>query len=221
MNILVIDNYDSFVHNLARYLRRLGQATRVVRNDAITLDEVSRLGPDAIILSPGPCTPREAGISLDLVRAFYREIPIFGVCLGHQTIGEAFGGRIIHAPRPVHGQVSLVSHDGIGFLEGIPNPFVACRYHSLVVDAGEIPECLERLAWTDEGMVMALRHREFPVMGVQFHPESILTPCGYDILAGFLRVANLASDGELVLPDGELRVVPSPPAFIPSGPVTF
>ena len=221
MSILVIDNYDSFVHNLARYLQRLGQATRVVRNDAITLDEVARLQPAAIVLSPGPCTPREAGISLEVVRAFHREVPIFGVCLGHQTIGEAFGGRIVRAPRPVHGQVSLVSHAGVGFLEEIPNPFVACRYHSLVIDPEKIPECLEPLAWTEEGIVMALRHREFPVMGVQFHPESILTRVGYDILAGFLRSANLVTTCERDLSDDELRVVAPPPAFIPSGPVTF
>ncbi|HPM81254.1 MAG TPA: aminodeoxychorismate/anthranilate synthase component II [Candidatus Anammoximicrobium sp.] len=184
--ILLIDNYDSFVHNLARYFRRLGQETVVVRNDAIGLDDIPQLQPRAIVLSPGPCTPHEAGCSLELVRRFHATIPLLGVCLGHQTLAAALGGRIVRAPEPMHGRISQVLHDGRDLFDGLPNPFPACRYHSLVVDEASLPPCLAVTARTASGVVMALRHRELPLIGLQFHPESILTPSGYVLLARFL-----------------------------------
>jgi anthranilate synthase component II len=219
--ILLIDNYDSFVHNLARYFQRLGQTTRVVRNDAISLAELVCLEPAAIVLSPGPCTPKKAGISLELVRRLHPRFPILGVCLGHQTIGEAFGGRIVRAPRPVHGQSSLVYHEGQGLLAQVPSPFPACRYHSLIVAADPIPSCLDVIARTEDGIIMALQHRELPVMGVQFHPESVLTPAGYQILAGFLRLAGLATPDCLPQPADELWLPPPAVTRVPHGPVTF
>lgn len=184
--ILLIDNYDSFVHNLARYFRRLGQETVVVRNDAIGLDDIPHLQPRAIVLSPGPCTPHEAGCSLELVRRFHATIPLLGVCLGHQTLAAALGGSIVRAPEPMHGRISPVFHDGRDLFDGLPNPFPACRYHSLVVDEASLPPCLAVTARTARGVVMALRHRELPLIGLQFHPESILTPNGYVLLARFL-----------------------------------
>ncbi len=184
--ILLIDNYDSFVHNLARYFRRLGQETVVVRNDAIGLDDIPQLQPRAIVLSPGPCTPHEAGCSLELVRRFHATIPLLGVCLGHQTLAAALGGRIVRAPEPMHGRIRQVLHDGRDLFDGLPNPFPACRYHSLVVDEASLPPCLAVTARTASGVVMALRHRELPLIGLQFHPESILTPSGYVLLARFL-----------------------------------
>ncbi len=190
--ILLIDNYDSFVHNLARYFQTLGHDTHVVRNTAIDFAGVRAMGPDAVVLSPGPYAPHQAGCSLEVVRELHAELPILGVCLGHQAIAEALGGRIIRASRPVHGQSSTIYHDGRGLFEGLPERIVACRYHSLVVDATALPDCLEISARTASGTVMALRHRRFPVVGLQFHPESILTELGYPLLSGFLRLAGLA-----------------------------
>jgi anthranilate synthase component II len=188
--ILLIDNYDSFVHNLARYFVRLGQQTRVLRNDAISLDDVRRMQPGAIVLSPGPCTPDEAGISLELIQHLHPSIPILGVCLGHQAIAAAFGGRVVRG-EPVHGRTSEVYHDGRGLFAHLPQPLTACRYHSLVVDEASLPQCLEVSARTADGTVMALRHRRHLTVGVQFHPESILTADGYPLLAQFLRLAGL------------------------------
>jgi len=189
--ILLIDNYDSFVHNLARYFQRLGQETMVVRNSAIDVSGVRAAAPAAVVLSPGPCTPRQAGCSLDVVRQLHAEFPILGVCLGHQAIAEALGGRIVRAKEPIHGRTSPILHDGQGVFADLPNPLVACRYHSLVVDEESLPECLEVTARLDDGTVMALRHRTRPIVGLQFHPESILTDTGYALLAAFLRLAGL------------------------------
>ena len=189
--ILLIDNYDSFVFNLARYFERLGQQVCVVRNTAIDVAGVRAARPDVLVLSPGPCTPREAGCSLDVVRQLHAELPILGVCLGHQTIAEALGGRVVRADEPVHGRTSPIRHDGRGVFAGIPNPITGCRYHSLVVEEASLPQCLEVSARTDDGTVMALRHRQLPVVGLQFHPESILTETGYPLLAGFLWQAGL------------------------------
>jgi anthranilate synthase/aminodeoxychorismate synthase-like glutamine amidotransferase len=203
--ILLIDNYDSFVYNLARYLERLGQETHVVRNSAIDAAGVRALEPEAIVLSPGPCTPREAGCSLEVVRECSAETPILGVCLGHQAIAEAMGGRIVRASEPVHGRTSLVRHDGRGVFRGLANPIVGCRYHSLVVDEAALPDCLEVSARTEDGTVMGLRHRELPVVGLQFHPESILTDTGYRLLAGFLRLAGRSAWPRVPDIRGELR----------------
>ncbi len=184
--ILVIDNYDSFVHNLARYMRVLGWKCRVVRNDAIGLDEIAALRPSHIVISPGPCTPNEAGISSAVVERFAPELPILGVCLGHQCIGQVFGGRVVRAGRPVHGKTSAVEHDGSGVFAGLPNPLRATRYHSLVVAGDSLPETLVVTARSEDGEIMALRHRDFPATGVQFHPEAILTQSGFDLLRNFL-----------------------------------
>jgi len=189
--ILLIDNYDSFVFNLARYFQRLGQSTHVVRNTAIDVDSIRRLRPRAIVLSPGPCTPKQAGCSVEVVRQLYTEMPILGVCLGHQAIAEALGGRVVRAAEPVHGRVSKIVHDGRGIFSGLPNPMAGCRYHSLVVEEESLPACLEVTARTDDGTVMALRHWEYLLIGLQFHPESILTEAGYPLLAAFLRLAGL------------------------------
>jgi anthranilate synthase/aminodeoxychorismate synthase-like glutamine amidotransferase len=205
MTVLVIDNYDSFVFNLARYLKRLGQRTRVVRNTAIDAAGVRAMAPDALVLSPGPCTPEQAGCSLDLVRTLHAELPILGVCLGHQTIAQALGGRVVRAAEPVHGRTSPVFHDGHGVLAGLPSPFIATRYHSLVVEAASLPATLEVTARTADGTVMAIEHRRLPIVGVQFHPESILTEHGYPILAAFLRLAGLAVPRELPTIASELR----------------
>ena len=201
--ILLIDNYDSFVHNLARYFQRLGHQTVVVRNDALGLDDVVRWQPSAIVLSPGPCTPREAGCSLELVRRFYATIPVLGVCLGHQAIAAAFGAQIVRAPEPMHGRVSPVLHDGRGIFAGLPSPFSACRYHSLVVDEATLPPCLVVSARTPDRVVMAVRHRDRPLVGLQFHPESILTSYGYALLAAFLRLSGLTVPGVLPGMDNE------------------
>lgn len=184
--ILVIDNYDSFVHNLARYFRMLGRETRVCRNDAVTLDEIAALGPTHIALSPGPCTPDEAGISVAVVERFGAHIPMLGVCLGHQCIGQAYGGRVVRAQRPMHGKTSLVRHDETGLFAGLPNPLRATRYHSLIVEADGLPAELEATAHSEDGEIMALRHRKYPVVGVQFHPEAVLTDQGLDLLRNFL-----------------------------------
>ncbi len=185
--ILLIDNYDSFTYNLFHYLSELGAEVQVARNDTITVDEIWALRPQGIVISPGPCTPREAGISVELVRRLAGEVPILGVCLGHQCIGEAFGGRVVGAGEIVHGKTSLVHHTGAGVLRGLPTPFPAVRYHSLVVERDSLPEELEVTAWTEKGLVMGLRHRRLPVEGVQFHPESIATPVGKQILSNFLE----------------------------------
>ena len=193
--ILVIDNYDSFVHNLARYIRELGWSTEVVRCDALSIDEIAAMEPSHIVISPGPCTPNEAGVSVPLVRRLGSAIPILGVCLGHQCIGQAFGGQIVRARRPMHGMASRIVHDGEGLFAGLPDPLHAGRYHSLVVEAAELPDELVVTARSDEGEIMALRHREHRVVGLQFHPESVLTANGHDLLRGFLGPAPQPSSG--------------------------
>jgi anthranilate synthase/aminodeoxychorismate synthase-like glutamine amidotransferase len=218
--ILLIDNYDSFVFNLARYFQRLGQTTLVLRNDAIDAAGVRRLQPKALVLSPGPCAPEQAGCSLDLVRQLQAELPILGVCLGHQTIAAALGGRVVRAPQPMHGRTSQVFHDEQGIFAGLPNPLAACRYHSLVVEEHSLPPQLKATAHTADGVVMALAHRTLPVVGVQFHPESILTQHGYPLLAGFLRLAGLSVAASWR--DTDERDEPSPAMRpLPAAPVTF
>jgi anthranilate synthase/aminodeoxychorismate synthase-like glutamine amidotransferase len=184
--LLIIDNYDSFTYNLVQYLGELGAEMSVFRNDRITLQEIEKMQPSKIVISPGPCTPKEAGISVDLIRKFGSQIPILGVCLGHQAIGEAFGGEVVRAPRLMHGKTSMIEHDGRGVYRGLPNPFEATRYHSLIIRRESMPEVLEITAWTQEGEVMGVRHKTFPIEGVQFHPESILTRVGKDLLKNFL-----------------------------------
>ena len=188
--LLLIDNYDSFSYNLAQYFGELGCALVVKRNDEIALDEISALAPTHICISPGPCTPREAGISKDIILHFGSKIPILGVCLGHQCVAEAYGGTVVRASSLVHGKSSMIRHDGSGLFTGLPTPFEAGRYHSLVVERSSFPRCLEIIAENDDAEIMALRHREFPVFGVQFHPESILTPDGKNILARFVSLAS-------------------------------
>jgi anthranilate synthase/aminodeoxychorismate synthase-like glutamine amidotransferase len=190
--VLLIDNYDSFVHNLARYVRELGQPTAVYRNDAITVDGIAALDPSHIVISPGPCTPREAGISNDAILAFAPRVPILGVCLGHQCLAAALGGRVVRASRPRHGKTSPIHHSGVGILAGLPSPFAATRYHSLMVVREGLPECLEVVATTPEDEIMALRHRRFPAWGVQFHPESVLTEHGHALLRNFLSLPRAA-----------------------------
>ena len=185
--VLVIDNYDSFTYNLVQYLGELGQQVRVVRNDEVSVEEIEHICPEYIIISPGPCTPNEAGISLDVVRRLAGKIPILGVCLGHQAIGQAFGGKVIRAKEVVHGRTSRVFHDDKVLFAGLPNPFEATRYHSLVVERSSLPDCLEITAKTWDDEVMGLRHKSMPVEGVQFHPESFLTKVGKDLLRNFLR----------------------------------
>jgi anthranilate synthase/aminodeoxychorismate synthase-like glutamine amidotransferase len=184
--ILIIDNYDSFTYNLVQYLGEMGQQLKVFRNDKITVEEIERMAPDRIVISPGPCTPNEAGISVETIRYFAGRIPILGVCLGHQSIGQAFGGEIVRAPRLMHGKTSMIHHDGEGVFRGLPNPFEATRYHSLVIRRETMPDCLKITAETDQREVMGVRHREFPIEGVQFHPESILTREGKKLLANFV-----------------------------------
>lgn len=185
--ILMIDNYDSFTFNLVQYLEQMGEEVRVYRNDKNTCDGVRRLKPEAIVLSPGPCSPREAGVTVDVIREFSESVPLLGICLGHQSIGFAFGGEVVRADRIMHGKVSPVEHDGKTVFAGLPNPFTAGRYHSLVVRPGSLPDCLEVSARTAEGEIMGLRHKRYPVEGVQFHPESVLTPQGKRILRNFLK----------------------------------
>lgn len=189
--LLLIDNYDSFVHNLARYFERLGQETRVIRNDALDVAGIRRLRPDAIVLSPGPCTPNDAGVSLELVRSMHAEVPMLGVCLGHQAIAQAFGGAVVRTATPVHGQASLIRHDNAGLFRGLPSPIKVGRYHSLVVDPSTLADSLRVTAWTNDGVVMAFQCDRFPLFGVQFHPESILTEYGFDLLLNFLTQAGL------------------------------
>lgn len=184
--ILVIDNYDSFTYNLVQYLGELGADLVVYRNDQISLEEIDDMAPEKIVISPGPCTPNEAGISVDLVQHFAGKIPILGVCLGHQSIGQAFGGKIVGAPTIMHGKVSEIHHSGQSIFEGLSEPFIATRYHSLIVEKDSLPNCLEITAETDDGVIMGLRHRDMAVDGVQFHPESILTGEGKNLLQNFL-----------------------------------
>ena len=191
--LLVVDNYDSFTYNLVQYLGELGAEIRVVRNDAITLDEIEAFRPDRLVISPGPGTPDDGGISLDLIKRFHQSIPILGVCLGHQAIGQAFGGRVSRAKRQMHGKTSEIDHDGRGVFRGLPPRFLATRYHSLAVLDQDFPSELEVSARADDGEIMGLRHRGFPVEGVQFHPESILTDQGKALLKNFLSLATLAA----------------------------
>jgi anthranilate synthase/aminodeoxychorismate synthase-like glutamine amidotransferase len=195
--ILLLDNYDSFVYNLDRYLQRLGQRTLVVRSDAINVESIERLECLGIIISPGPKTPDEAGCSLEVVRRLAGRIPILGVCLGHQTIGQAMGGRIIRAPEPIHGKCSSIYHSNSRLMQDIPSPFSAGRYHSLVVEEASLPDSMIKTAWSNDGLVMGIEHREWPLMGVQFHPESILTDVGYTILKNFLNCIGMKTPSEL------------------------
>ena len=190
--LLMIDNYDSFTYNLVQYLGELGADVQVHRNDRITVDEIERMGPEKIVISPGPCTPNEAGVSVETIRRFAGKVPILGVCLGHQSIGQAFGGRIVHAGEIMHGKTSMIVHGDKGVFRGLPQPFEATRYHSLVIEPASLPDCLEVTAWTEDAQgamdeIMGVRHRDLPVEGVQFHPESILTACGHDLLRNFLE----------------------------------
>ncbi len=186
--LLLIDNYDSFTYNLFQYLSELGEEITVVRNDKISLDEMERLSPERIVISPGPGTPEQAGISNDVIRRFGDRLPILGVCLGHQCLGYAYGARVDHAGEIKHGKSSLIHHDGRGIFKGLLNPFPAIRYHSLAVSRDGLPDCLEVSAWTENNLIMGLRHRQFPVEGVQFHPESIATEVGKDLLRNFLEL---------------------------------
>jgi anthranilate synthase component 2 len=185
--LLMIDNYDSFTYNLVQYFGELGQDVRVFRNDAITLKEIAAMAPDYLVISPGPCSPKEAGISVDAIKEFAGKLPILGVCLGHQSIGYAFGGEIVHAKQLMHGKLSPVHHANVGIFSGLPNPFTATRYHSLAIRRETLPACLEVTAWTDDGEIMGVRHKEFPIQGVQFHPESIMTEHGHAMLKNFLE----------------------------------
>jgi anthranilate synthase component 2 len=185
--LLMIDNYDSFTYNLVQYLGELGQEVKVVRNDEMSAEEIERLAPERIVLSPGPCTPNEAGVSLDVIRRMAGKVPLLGVCLGHQAIGQAFGGRIVHAKTLMHGKVSPIHHANKGVFEGLPSPYNATRYHSLAIERASCPAELEVTAWTEDGEIMGVRHRSLPVEGVQFHPESILTEHGHELLRNFLN----------------------------------
>ncbi|GIQ67317.1 aminodeoxychorismate/anthranilate synthase component II [Xylanibacillus composti] len=193
--ILVIDNYDSFTYNLVQYLGELGEEVQVRRNDDITLEEIAAMKPDQLLISPGPCTPNEAGISLSLIERFKGEIPILGVCLGHQSIGQVFGGEVVRAERLMHGKTSPIYHDGKTIFAGLPTPFTATRYHSLIVRRETLPDCLEISAYTEEGEIMGLRHKEFPIEGVQFHPESIITDHGKTMLRNFIDRAGAVAQG--------------------------
>ena len=185
--LLVIDNYDSFTYNLVQYLGEMGQEVRVVRNDELPAAEIAALAPSHIVISPGPCTPNEAGISLEVIKTYAGKIPILGVCLGHQAIGQAFGGKVVRAARVMHGKTSQISHDGKGLFTGLPNPFQATRYHSLLIERASVPDSLDVTAQTAENEIMAVRHKTLPVEGVQFHPESFLTTSGKDLLRNFIE----------------------------------
>ncbi len=185
--LLMIDNYDSFTYNLVQYFGELGEDVAVHRNDEITLEQIERLKPARIVVSPGPCTPNEAGVSVPLIKAFAGKIPILGVCLGHQSIGQAFGGKVVHARQLMHGKTSQIQHEGAGVFRGLPQPFSATRYHSLVIERAGMPDCLAITAWTDDGEIMGVRHKQLAVEGVQFHPESILTEHGHRMLKNFLE----------------------------------
>ncbi len=186
--LMVIDNYDSFTYNLVQYFLELGEEVRVYRNDEITVSEIQKLSPQKIVISPGPCTPNEAGISVETIKAFSGKIPLLGVCLGHQSIGQAFGGKIVRAQKVMHGKTSMIHHDGKTLFKNIENPFEATRYHSLIIEKETLPDCLEITAWTEEGEIMGVRHKNLLVEGIQFHPESILTKEGKKILGNFLKL---------------------------------
>jgi anthranilate synthase component 2 len=216
--ILLIDNYDSFVYNLARYVRELGETPLVRRHDAVTVDEVLGLAPSHIIISPGPCSPREAGISTELVRRVGDRIPVLGVCLGHQCIGAAYGGEIVRAGMPMHGKISRIHHGGAGIFSGLPTPFIATRYHSLVIAPASLPASLRVTATSEDGEIMAVQHVEHPVYGVQFHPESVLTEHGYRLLDHFLhgvpsrpREVPQAADAAVITPDTSISTLASAP----------
>ncbi len=218
--IVLIDNYDSFVFNLARYFERLGQPTLVVRNDAITTSEIAAMRPQAVVISPGPCTPNEAGCSVPVIRELAETVPILGICLGHQAIGAALGGRVVRAAEPMHGRTSQVFHRGQSVFAGLPAPLVACRYHSLIVEPESLPAELEIAAWTDDGTIMGLAHRRLPIVGLQFHPESILTDHGYALLINFLELAGIPQAAQ---PPSiaEERAAPEATRPLPTTPVTF
>jgi len=186
--LLMLDNYDSFTYNLVQYLGELGQDLKVYRNDKITIGEIEALKPERIVISPGPCTPKEAGISIDVIKYFAGKVPVLGVCLGHQSIGEAFGGDVIRAPYLMHGKTSMIHHDNRTIFAGLPNPLEATRYHSLIIKRETLPPSLEISAWTDDGIIMGVRHKQLKVEGVQFHPESILTGAGKGLLRNFLKL---------------------------------
>jgi len=190
--LLMIDNYDSFTWNLVQYLGELGADVKVFRNDEITVEDIAAMRPEGLVISPGPCTPKEAGVSLSALRAFAGRIPILGVCLGHQAIGQAFGGEIVRAGKVVHGKTSVISHAGLGVFHGLPSPFIATRYHSLAIRRSTLPGCLEVTAQSEDGEIMGVRHREFAVEGVQFHPESFLTEHGHALLRNFLQTEAAA-----------------------------
>lgn len=190
--LLMIDNYDSFTYNLVQYLGELGADVRVFRNDQVTVEQIGELAPEKIVISPGPCTPNEAGVSIAAIQAFAGKVPILGVCLGHQSIGQAFGGKIVHARSIMHGKTSMIHHNNVGVFSGLPDPFEATRYHSLVIEKESLPDCLEVTAWTEDSdigvdEIMGVRHKTLPIEGVQFHPESILTRSGHDMLRNFLN----------------------------------
>lgn len=184
--LLMIDNYDSFTYNLVQYFGELGADVRVFRNDAISLEQIEQLAPERIVISPGPCSPKEAGISVSAIQHFAGKLPVLGVCLGHQSIGAAFGGRIIHAKRQMHGKISPIHHADVGIFRGLPNPFNATRYHSLAIERETLPDCLEITAWTEDGEIMGVRHKTLAIEGLQFHPESIMTEGGHQLLQNFL-----------------------------------
>jgi anthranilate synthase/aminodeoxychorismate synthase-like glutamine amidotransferase len=217
--ILLIDNYDSFVFNLVRYLRELGQETAVVRNDRLRLDDVATMAPRAVVISPGPRGPEDAGVCVEFVRRFRNTIPMLGVCLGHQAIAAAFGGRVVRAAEPVHGRTSPIHHDGGGLFAGLANPFTATRYHSLVVEEATLPAELVVDARTPDGIPMALRHRERPIFGVQFHPESVLTDGGHALLRNFLMLAGIDSPADEQAAITEYVPEAFPPAAIPAAPL--
>ncbi len=185
--LLMIDNYDSFTYNLVQYFAELGEKVVVYRNDEITLEKIAELKPERIVISPGPCTPNEAGVSLPVINQFSHNIPVLGVCLGHQSIGQAFGGKVVHAKQLMHGKTSPIFHNNQGVFRDLPNPFIATRYHSLVVERSTLPDCLEITAWTEDGEIMGLRHKTLAIEGIQFHPESILSEHGHDMLENFLK----------------------------------
>jgi anthranilate synthase component 2 len=183
----MIDNYDSFTYNIVQYFGELGEHVHTVRNDQVTLSEIAAMNPDRICISPGPKSPKDAGVSVDVLKEFKGKVPILGVCLGHQAIGEAFGGNVIRAKRVMHGKTSLIAHTGVGVFKGLPSPFTVIRYHSLAIERSSLPSCLEVTAWTDDGEIMGVRHKEYDIEGVQFHPESILSEYGHALLKNFLE----------------------------------
>jgi anthranilate synthase component 2 len=199
--LLMIDNYDSFTYNLVQYFGELGQEVRVLRNDAVTIAEIEAMQPDYLVISPGPCAPAQAGVSLAAIQAFAGRMPLLGVCLGHQAIGEAFGGKVVHARRLMHGKVSPVRHTGVGVFAGLPNPLACTRYHSLAIERETLPDCLEITAWTEDGEIMGVRHKTLAVEGVQFHPESVLSEHGHDLLKNFLTTRPVPHTTQLRFPD--------------------